>query len=122
MREKRGKLAPCFAAGAGHKRNKFAVKPGFANEQARWNRDANPAVLQDIHSERGAAGGELAIDADLVVDTREGCFDGRQLGITLGGKSASVKRPVIFDRQNNPARRMRGGLRVASSGKEEQKN
>jgi len=48
MGKERGELASRFAAGTGHERNKFAVESCFANQQTRRNRDAHPAVLQDI--------------------------------------------------------------------------
>ena len=122
MGEKSGELAAGFASGNRHERDEFAVKPGFAHEQARRNGDADPAVLQNVHCESGAAGCQIAIDADIVVDARERRFDGRRLGIAIRGKGTSVKSAVIFDGQNDPARRVRGDLRVGSGRKQEQKD
>jgi len=43
--KKRGELASRFAAGAGHKRNKFAVEPCFSNKKAQGYGDAHPAIF-----------------------------------------------------------------------------
>ena len=58
-----GELASRFAAGIGHERNEFAVESCFANQQTRRNRDAYPAVLQDIDCQTRTAGSEFAINA-----------------------------------------------------------
>jgi len=69
-----------FAGGAGNKRDKFAVKAGFANQETRRNGNADPAVLQNIDGEAGAARGEFGIDAQVVVNARERGFYGRRSG------------------------------------------
>ena len=70
MREERGELACGFAAGAGDERNKFAVKPGFANEQVRGNRDAHPAILEDVDGQSRAAGSEITVTGRAVSSIR----------------------------------------------------
>ncbi len=44
-------------------RDKFAVEPCLANQQARRDGNARPSVFQDIDGEDGPAGGEVAVDA-----------------------------------------------------------
>jgi hypothetical protein len=49
MRKKRGDLASGFTANNRYERNELAVQPGLANEQTGGDRDANPAIFQNIH-------------------------------------------------------------------------
>src|SRR5437660_12222148 len=115
MRKKRGELTARFAASCGNERNKLAVEPGFANEKAGRNRDAHPAVFQDIDRQAGAARSKFTIDAKVVVNARKSGFDRRRLWLTLGGISPCVKGAVFLYRQDHPARGMRCGLRRGGS-------
>ncbi len=117
MGEKRGELATRFAGGAGNKRDKFAVKAGFANQETRRNGNADPAVLQNIDGDAGAAGGEFGIDAQVVVNACERGFYGRRLRVAFDGIGPGMKSPVFVNRQNNPARRMSSGLPKGAGGR-----
>ena len=110
MGEKCGELASRFAAGTGHERNKFAVESCFTNQETCRNRDAHPAVLQDIDRQARAAGSEFTLDAQVVINTRERGFNRRRLRIAFDGIGPRVKVPVFIDRQDDPARRVSGGL------------
>jgi len=78
---------------AWHERNEFAVQSRLADEQTGGNGNAHPAVLQNIHRETCAAGGEIAVDAQIVVHTRERGFDRWGLRIALDGyaRACSVR-------------------------------
>src|SRR6267143_20031 len=120
MRKKRGELAASFSAGAGHERNEFAVKPGFANQEADRNGDAHPAVVQNIHGQAGTAGCEITVDAKIVVYSCEGGFDRWGLRISLDWESPGMQRAVLFNGQDDPSGRMRDGLCGRIRRKEEQ--
>ncbi len=70
MRKKRRKLAASLAANTRYERDELAVQSGLADEQTGGDGHANPAVFQNIHGQAGATGGEIAVDAQIVVHTR----------------------------------------------------
>src|SRR6266446_10710052 len=122
MGEKCGELASRFAAGAGHERNKFAVKPCLANQQTRRNRNAHPAILQDIDRQARAAGSEFTVDAQVVVNACERGFNWRRLRIAFDGIGPRVKVSVFIDRQDDPAWRMGRGLSQGAGRRSEQES
>ena len=93
---------------------------GLAYEQTGGDGHAHPAIFQNIHGQAGAARGEIAVDAQIVIHAREGGFDGRRLRFAFGGVRPGVQRAVLVDRQNNPSGRMCGGLCGRIRHKEEQ--
>src|ERR1700676_2145723 len=55
-----------------YKRYRLAVKPGFANQQARRHGDANPSVFQDIDGEAGPSRGQGARHLQGAINPRQG--------------------------------------------------
>jgi hypothetical protein len=110
MRKKRGELAAGFAANNWYERDELAVQPGLADEQTGGDGHANPAIFQNIHGKAGAAGDQIAVDAQIIVHTRERRFDWRRFRFAFGGICTRVERAVLFDRQNDPSGRMHSGL------------
>src|SRR5437762_1050701 len=53
---------------------------------------------------------EGELDAQVVINTRERGFNRRRLRIAFDGIGPRVKVPVFIDRQDDPARRVSGGL------------
>ena len=77
--------------GRGDQRDQLAVEPGFSHQQAGRDRDPHPAIFQHVNGEAGAAGGQVAGNAQVIVDARERGIHRRRLRIALGGKGASAK-------------------------------
>src|SRR4029077_16529841 len=53
--------------------------------------------------EGGAAGGEIGVDAELVVDAGESGVDGRRFGLALGGIGFSAEGGVFGYGDDDPA-------------------
>jgi hypothetical protein len=106
MGEKRGELRGIFSGGRRREREGFAVELGFADEKAAGNGDADPAVFEDVDGEGGAAGGEIGVDAEVVIDAGEGGVDGRRFGLAFGGIGFHAEGAVFGDGDDYPARGM----------------
>jgi hypothetical protein len=107
MRKKCGELASGFAGSSGNQRYQLAVEPSFADEKPRGDGDAYPAILQNIDGEGGTAGGEIAIDPEIIVDASESGINGRRFGIALGGVGPVTQGTVVVYGDDHPS----GGVR-----------
>src|SRR5258708_12000981 len=102
MGEERGELAAGFAGGAEHERDKLSVKPGFTNKQTGGNRDAYPAVFEDVDGQTGAARNKFANDAQGVSHARKGGFARGGVRVALEGKNPDAKRAIFLNPHNKP--------------------
>src|SRR6266481_2137666 len=97
MRKKRGKLRGIFSGGGRSEGKRFAVELGFADEEACGDGNADPAVFEDVNGEGGAAGGEIGVNAEVVVNAGERGVDGRRFWFALGGIRFHAEGAVFGD-------------------------
>ncbi len=109
MREHSGELTTSLARITGNQGDQLAIQPGLAHQQAVRDRNADPSILDDVHRQAGAAGGQVArnIDGQIIVNTGQRGFHRRRIRVTLGWKSLSAKRFILLHRDHDPSRRMR---------------
>jgi len=78
--------------------------------------NADPTVFEDVHGKGGAAGCEVGVHAEIVVDASECGVDGRGFGFALGGIGFHAQGAVFRNRDNYPAGRMVCVLRFERTG------
>ena len=115
VREKRGKLVGAFPSDAWDQGDQLTIEFGFANEKARRNWHAHPAVFQYVDGKTGAAGGKIAVDAQVVIDARERGINGRAFRFALGRIGFCVQRSIVADGDDHPAGRVRCSLRGSTT-------
>jgi hypothetical protein len=109
-------LRSVFSGGRWREGKGFAIELGLADEEARGNGDADPTVFEDVDGERGAAGGEIGVDAKIVVDARECGVDGRRFGFAFCGIGFHAKGAVLRNGDDHPAGGVAGILREQRPG------